>query len=481
MVEKKRIKRRTFLGKCLTVVGSSVLMANSLVSCSGKANQKSTRPNIIYFVCHDLGKHVGCYGAKVPSPNIDRFAADGVKFTNAFCNSCCCSPSRGCAMTGQYAHNNGLMGLVNRGWSLPEEKKTIVDYLNADGYETVHFGLQHERYKAEANRYQIEGHTCREDDLVERAIDKAIQYLENRAESNKPFYLNVGTIEVHCSRWHGTFPEDRSDVYGIDPPDKVYMPDYIPDVPQLRDQMGRFQGAIRFLDKHVQRLFEAVEQLGYSENTLVVFTTDHGISNMRAKMWLYDRGVEITLLMKMPGTIGEGIEIPDLIQNIDVAPTILEAAGVEIPESMQGKSFWKRLTGGDYQSQQAVFTERNWHGNNYDPMRAVRTNQYHYIKNFGEKPKKAWTPHEIPYMNETFKTWHTDLWPPLSLPRDREELYDVVNDPEEFVNLAYDLKYQDIKKTLAEQLDTWMHDTNDPLLDGPIPDKLCGWPSGQKE
>ncbi len=254
------------------------------------------------------------------------------------------------------------------------------------------------------------------------------------------------------------------------------MPRYIPDVSQLREQMGRFQGAIRFLDKHVQRLFDTVERLGYSENTLVIFTTDHGIANMRSKMWLYDRGVEIALVMKMPGVIRESVEIPDLIQNIDIAPTILEVAGVEIPVSMNGKSFWDRITGGEYQSHERIFSERNWHGNNYDPMRAVRTNQFHYIKNFGKDPKKAWLPHEVPYMNKTFKIWHTDLWPPLSLTRDEEELYDIVNDPEEFVNLAYDPKYMDIKTSLSKQLDTWMHSVNDPLLEGPIPDKLYGWP-----
>ena len=101
------------------------------------------RPNILYVICHDLGKQLGCYGLGLDSPNLDRFAAGGALFGSAFCNSPACSPSRGCAMSGQYAHTNGLMGLVNQGWSMPESTRTIVDELNDAGYQTAHFGLQY--------------------------------------------------------------------------------------------------------------------------------------------------------------------------------------------------------------------------------------------------------------------------------------------------------------------------------------------------
>ncbi|MBD3309527.1 sulfatase-like hydrolase/transferase [candidate division KSB3 bacterium] len=445
-------------------------------------------PNFIYVICHDLGKHLGCYGATgVPSPNLDRFAADGVKFNSAFCSAAACTPSRGCAMTGQYSHTNGLMGLVNFGWSLPQETKTVVDYLNEAGYETAHFGLQHERYAGWANRYQIEGNPYIEGDrrghrrvLAERAITDAIAYLKERKGLDKPrpFYLNVGTVEVHASRWGGLVPgspRNRESIYGAVPPERAFIPHYIPDVPQLRRVMGKFEGAIRYLDNQVQRLFDAVEDLGYSEDTLVIFTTDHGIANMRSKWWIYDRGVEIALIMRMPGTIGEGEVISDLIPNLDITPTILEAAGIEIPPAVQGRSFWKRLTGGNYDPHEAIFVERNYQ-TDYDPMRAIRTERFHYIRNFGENPKKAWLPDEVPYMNETYDRYFYELWPEPSLSRDEEELFDVEQDPDEFVNLAYNSRYRDTKSRLAAQLDQWMRDTDDPLLKGPIPDRLYGWP-----
>jgi arylsulfatase A-like enzyme len=105
-----------------------------------KLENLSMKPNIISFICHDLGKHLGCYQAMVSSPNLDRFACEGVLFTNAFCGSAACSPSHGCLMTGKSAHSNGLVGLAHTGWGLPFEQKTIVDHLNAAGYETVHIG-----------------------------------------------------------------------------------------------------------------------------------------------------------------------------------------------------------------------------------------------------------------------------------------------------------------------------------------------------
>ena len=445
------------------------------------------RLNIIYLVCHDLGKHLDCYGADgVPSPFLDNFAQQGALFTNYFTSSPCCSPSRGCAMSGQYAHTNGLMGLVNRGWSMPEETKTVVDYFNEAGYETAHFGFQHERYISTANRYQVEGlpvypeddwASNRDEEWADRAVPKAIEYLENRADSDQPFYLNIGTVEVHASRWESNFPEghiqNRICIYGEDPPDKVYVPPHLPDVSAIRRSLGRFQGAIRFLDGYFQLLLDAVERLGLVENTLVIFTTDHGIAGMRAKGTLYDAGTEIALMMRLPGVIPEGMVVSELIQNIDIAPTILEAAGVPVPSSMQGKSFWSLLTGEDYEPHEDIVIERTWHGD-YDPMRAVRTKQFHYIRNFADEPKKAWLPDEMPILPMALEGSRYHIWPPSINPRGKEELFDIVNDPNEYTDLACDPAYQDIIQTLRDRLDEWMKETEDPLLKGPVPDKLNG-------
>jgi N-sulfoglucosamine sulfohydrolase len=451
-----------------------------------------TRPNIVYIVCHDLGKHLNCYGiSEVTSPGLDRLAGEGVMFTNYFCQSPACSPSRGCAMTGQYAHTNGLMGLINSGWAMPPETRTIVDEFNDAGYETVHFGFQHERYAPAENRYQIEGcpfypwddRDVRIQEWAEVAVDNAIAYLTNHAGSDQPFYLNIGTLEVHESRWGGTqflvgSAENRSDVYGVDPRDRVNIPANLPDTPLFRERMARFQGAIRYLDSQVQRLLNAIGRLGYRENTIVVFTTDHGIANERAKGWLYDRGVEIALLMRLPADLGAGAlrhaVVDDLIANIDIAPTLLEAAGIPIPSRIQGRSFWPRLIGAPYEPREALVTERNYHGE-FDPMRAVRTRRYHYIRNFDADARRAHLPTDLsPAQRAAFRLPQR-LWPEHTAPRPTEELYDICADPNEWDNLAENPQFAGVKDELAQHLDRWMIETVDPLTAGPIPDRLNPW------
>jgi arylsulfatase A-like enzyme len=237
------------------------------------------------------------------------------------------------------------------------------------------------------------------------------------------------------------------------------------------------------MDTHVRRLLDAVERLGYAEDTLVIFTTDHGIAEMRAKGWLYDRGVEIALMVRLPrrlqrrkGAAAPGTRVPHLIQNIDVTPTLLEAAGVSIPAAIQGRSFWPLLVGEAYEPHEAIVIERNHHGD-YDPARAVRTPRYHYIRNVTPPPRKTWLT-STTYLYEDFASWYEPFDPPPGAPRPEEELFDVANDPYEYVNLADDPDYAAVRASLADTLDRWQVAVDDPLLYGSIPDKLHSWPAG---
>jgi arylsulfatase A-like enzyme len=198
-----------------------------------------------------------------------------------------------------------------------------------------------------------------------------------------------------------------------------------------------------------------------------VFTTDHGISNIRAKGSLYDRGVEIALLMRMPGVIREGSVVHDLLQNIDIAPTLLEAAGLSIPENIQGKSFWPRLVGGIYEPHEMIFLERNYHAGDYDSMRAVRTPRHHYIRYFNTEYKRYWEPGDPLNMTDTYDDWFTSMGPHGSRPRREEELYDIGRDPQEFDDLALEPEYEDLRKRLSAKLDAWMEDTRDPVKSDP--------------
>ncbi len=435
--------------------------------------------NIVFVICHDLGRELGCYGAHVATPHLDRFAAGGVRCNAAFTNSPCCSPSRGTIQSGRYAHRNGLMGLVNQGWSMPLEQRTIVDHLNDAGFETIHVGFQHERARHTHNRYATQ---LAPDHRAEDVFARAVAHLEARRD-DRPFYMNIGVGEVHESGWNSVDRFGRGSLYEpfMPPLDEVNVPPWLPDVEPIRREMRRFRGCTRFLDHHVAMLFDGLERLGLCDDTLVVFTTDHGISGIRGKTTLYDHGTETALLLQGPG-LPAGMVVNDLLQTVDFAPTLLEAVGVDIPAEMDGRSFWPRLTGGDYRPHEMIFTERNYHGG-YDPMRSARTPRFHYIRNFAADQHDAtwqWLPDEVEHFNDSFTTWYNELWPPLTRPRPREELYDVVDvaaDPHETRNLAGDPAFAAVRCELAAALDRWMIDSDDPLLRGPIPDRLHPHPA----
>lgn len=483
------MKRRNFIET--TTLGTAGIMTSLGLPVSSWAKRRSDkqRPNIIYMIVHDLGRYFSPYGTPIDTPNLQAFADGGMTLDNACCGAPPCCPSRACAMTGQYQHTNGLVGMVNHGWSLSTDRKTIVDYLNEAGYETAWAGFQHERRRSQDNHYQVrlnKSKTPGHDVMVENVIDSAIGYLETKRDSTQPFYLNLGSQDVHASLWKpGAYYTELLDrpntVYGIDNPEDVHVPAQCPDNDYSRMVFSRFVPCIRHMDHHFGRLFEAVERLGLRENTLFVFTTDHGIWGSRAKGTVYERGMEIGTIMQMPGVIEAGSRMKELVNNIDFFPTFLEMAGVSWSSEIQGKSFWPRLCGEPYAPQEAIFMERNWH-ENYDPIRSVRTERYHYLLNLHPGARRYLLPDEIlnsPH-EEIRQTWPQyvgggDFDQPDSPrfkynpPRPREELYDLQNDPEEFVNLADDPNHLEIKNKLASMCDQWMRDTQDPVLKGPIP------------
>ncbi|MFW6189520.1 MAG: sulfatase [Planctomycetota bacterium] len=435
------------------------------------------RPNIVYFVVHDLGKHIPPYGAPVEAPNLEAFAAESVKFNSAFCNAPACTPSRCCAMTGLYAHTSGGVGLAHMGWPLPHEVPTVVDYLNNAGYETIHSGMEHERHPRD-NHYQtdLEKHWVHYN--AHRGVNAALTYLEER-EDERPFYLNVGSQQPHGSTWG-----KAEDLYGGPvPPEKVYLPPYLPDREPLRRRFGRFQAAIRYMDEHFGHLLEGLERLGHADDTLVVFTTDHGIAAPRSKGTLYDRGVEITLLVRLPGGRMGGAEVRHLVQNIDFVPTLLEAVGAPRPDALQGRSFWPLLDDGDYTPHDAIFIERNFHGearvygrsrdyvDRYDPVRAVRTPEFHYIKRFDPRVKRRpWLPWEVEEVPPE-QCPGTASMPEPREPRPEEELYHVRLDPQEFVNVAARPEFAAVKDRLKARLSGWMEETDDFVLRGEVPQR----------
>jgi N-sulfoglucosamine sulfohydrolase len=407
----------------------------------------ATRPNIIYIIVHDLGTALGSYGdPNVRTPRLDEFAAQGVRFTNYFCCSTCCSPSRGCIMTGRYAHSNGLIGLANRNWHLPDSELTIVDYLNQAGYETVNIGGQHERTRAggpNPNRYRQIGPARRNADLV---AEDVCRFLESWKPAGRPLYLNVYMQDPHA-------PWNRPEFQGRYRPEDIVLPPFLPNTANFRLSMAQFYGAVSFTDAACGRIFDTIRKVGLEEDSLVIFTTDHGISFPRAKGTLYDPGIRTALLVRWPGHIPRGEVRAQLLGNVDLLPTQLELAGVACPPQVQGRSFAPLLVGGTYRPNDQIFTERNYH-TDYDPMRAVRTERFKLIRNYAQRDR-----YKLPA--EAGEADREASMRDSGQPRPFEELYDLQADPNEFRNLAGDSSYEPVLRDLRGRLEKWMNETAD--------------------
>ena len=245
--------------------------------------------------------------------------------------------------------------------------------------------------------------------------------------------------------------------YAPENPERVTLPDWLKDTPGAREDLAQYDGCIRDMDAACGVILTALEEAGLADDTLVIFTTDHGSPYPGGKATLYDAGTNTTLLMRWPrGFKGKRV-CKELISNVDLFPTILEAAGVDVPGDIQGRSFLPLLQGKAYRPRTEVFAELN----NNDPKRAIRTERYKYIHNYVPGPALLLADSEFGLVRRDFGNEHLR-------PRPEFELYDLAKDPFERVNLAGRPDFRDIERDLAERLLAIQKKTADPILKGPI-------------
>ncbi len=414
--------------------------------------QNHTKYNILLMICHDLGRHLSCYGVEsLQTPNIDGLANKGIRFSDYFCTAPQCSPSRGSIITGRLPHNNGLMGLAHLGWELDDDIPTLPQLLAEHGYETYLFGLQHEARSKNVARLGYR-HVGKQGKAWEVA-DDVTNFLRQR-DGSSPFYASVGFFEPHR-------PYDQID-YTPDDPHGVQVPSYLPDPPGVRLEVGQLQGMIRAVDRAVGQIITTLKETNLWDNTLVIFTTDHGIAMPRAKGTLYDPGVGTALIMRGPGLEHGRVE-SSLLSNVDLLPTILEYVGAPLPGKLDGRSFLPLLRGGAYTKRSHIYLEMTWH-DRYDPVRGLRTDRFKYIRSFGRRPL-VYIPADI-YDSPSGQVVREEYY---GSQRPGEELYDLENDPFEKKNLIGQPGYGSIADGFRKQLQEWMEATGDPLLQGPVP------------
>jgi N-sulfoglucosamine sulfohydrolase len=414
-------------------------------------------PNILVVICHDLGRHLGCYGIpEARTPNIDAFASNGHHFGNSFCVAPQCSPSRAALWTGRYPHANGVIGLAHSGFAneLFETERHLSQILSDAGYSTHLFGDQHVSHDPERCGFQHihDSGTCG------HIADDFSDFLQGWQQNQEPLFAQIAFFEPHRP-----FPHD--DVVPLDP-QILTVPPYLPDIPAVRNDLADFEASIASVDLAFGRVLKGVEDAGMAEDTIVIFTSDHGIPFPRSKMSLYDPGIEIALLIRVPGVIGPR-RYSEMVPNIDILPTILDLGGIDIPGSVQGRSFRKLITGENYEPHREIFAEKTYH-TYYDPMRTIRTEKWKLIANFEFAPRQETPPDYdsnargyVEVANAT-RNRNGDLYHPIF------ELYDLRSDPHELCNLADDPKHIPMRDELVKRLRLWMRDTGDPLLDGPM-------------
>ena len=403
------------------------------------------RPNILYLHSHDTGRYIQPYGHAVPTPNLQRFAEQGVLFRQAYCANPTCSPSRASLLTGQYAHSNGMYGLAHMGFSLHDMQHHLIHTLHANGYTSALSGIQHVAEKDEMVGYR----TLLGD--YQNAHTQAVDYLDNHPQ--QPFFLSVGFVETHRA-----FPAepDENPAYCLPPAP-------FPDAPETREDMARYKASARILDEKMGMVLDALDRNGLTENTLVICTTDHGIAFPAMKCNLTDHGTGVMLMMRGPGGFNGGRVIDSLVSQVDLFPTLCDLLEIPAPDWLQGMSMMPLIHGEADRIRDQVFAEVNFHIT-YEPARCVRTSRYKYIRRFDDRLLPV-LPNCDDSLSKTF--WLEHGWRDMPLPQ--EALYDLTFDPNEAHNLVADPQHNDILNDMRERLERWMRDTDDPLLKGDMP------------
>ena len=458
------------------------------------AVNSGTPPNIVLIVAEDLSPRIGAFGDPVAqTPNIDELAQQGVRFDRVFAAAGVCAPNRSALITGVYPQSLGTqhMRTSTKGYqAVPgAEVKAFPELLRKAGYVTANTAKTDYQFGEPFTIWDINhGDFSHPPDLA----------LWRRLPGNAPFFAMINLMSTHESRLatpqtQGQGPlgamvtrlvaAREAAVAKVTDPATVQVPDYYPDVPQVRQSIAQHYDNVHFMDAQVGQVLANLRQDGLLDSTVVIWTTDHGDGLPRAKRSVYDSGLHIPLILRLPGEERAGQVDSRLISMVDLAPSVLALAGIQPPDFIQGRAL---LTADE--SQQYVFAGRDRMDSVPDYVRAVRDQRYKYIRNY--LPDLAY------YRPLTFR----DMFPVMQAlwqgnaagtlapqqqfyfdaPRPAEELYDLQEDPQELVNLAGRSSHQDTLKRLSQAMDQWLADVGDTSAMAEEDMMEAMWPGGQQ-
>jgi arylsulfatase A-like enzyme len=420
-----------------------------------RSGSAASRPNVLWILGDDLGVELGCYGDRlVKTPNIDRLASEGVRFTQFHTTAPVCSASRSAFNTGVYQTTTGTHNHRSHrkdGYRLPAPARLVTDRFRERGYFTCNV-------LDIAPGVTGTGKT----DFNFTAAKPFDGTHWNQRKAGQPFYAQVNFQAPHKGP---AFVEARQRKDLVDP-SRVELPPYYPDDPVVRDEIANYLDAVQLLDQKVGVLLEKLEQDRLLESTAIFFFGDNGRCLLRGKQWLYDYGTHVPLLVRWPGVAraGEVRDEPSIA--LDVTASSLAAAGIPVPDGFHGRP----LFGGGGRPREFIVTARDRCDMTVDRIRAVRDRRYKYIRNFApERPYTQWNAYierSYPTLSVLKKRHAQGKLTPvqelfLAPRRPPVEFYDTRTDPFEVKNLAGTPEHADRIANFSRQLDTWMASTGD--------------------
>ncbi|MFU8876815.1 MAG: sulfatase [Wenzhouxiangellaceae bacterium] len=416
------------------------------------AGSADNRPHIVFITSDDHSvPDLGVYGNPViTTPNIDRLAGQGILFNRAYATTPQCSPSRASLVTGRSATATGNSRLHS---PLRTEHANIIEALNRAGYFTAAFRKIH-------LGEEVEGQFAFRESDESVGFEAAFE----QWDGEQPMFLHIGFNEPHRPYEAGYWDPPHD-------PDKVIVPDYLPDTPEVRQDLALYYDEIAEMDRQIGELMALLEDQGIADNTFVIFVGDNGLPFPGAKGTLYEPGVHVPLFAFWPDRIPAGQVTDEIVSLVDLVPTVLEAAAIEPFAGIEGRSLLEmmRETTGPGVREYA-FSERNWH-DNLDLSRAVHGTRYKLIRNYlHDRPYRptmdiqnslSWSSivelHERGELGEMHTArYFADQRPPY-------ELFDLQSDPHERINLADSEEHAEIREQLEAVLTEWMRGINDPL------------------
>lgn len=449
-----------------------VLLMPFLVSVPGSKPAAFARPNILWISAEDISPDLGCYGDDYArTPALDKLAGQGVRYTNAFSSAPVCAPSRSAIITGMYPTTIGSMHMRSKAVP-PAGVKAFPEYLRADGYYCSNNSKTDYNFEAPPSNRPP-------DTVWDETGNKA--HWRNRTDKSQPFFAVFNFTVSHESQIRATpdqmakntaqlTTEQRHD------PAKAKLPPYYPDTPLVRRDWANYADIVTAMDYQVAAILKQLDEDGLADNTIVFFWGDHGRGLPRGKRWVYDSGLKVPLIVRWPGKRNPGTTEDRMVSLLDLGPTVLSLAGVNVPPHMQGQAFL-----GDRQKtpREYIFAHRDRMDEAYDMMRAVRDQRFKYIRNFF--PGRPYAQHiaymeEMPTMKEMRRLYkdHMNALDPnygkamtsaqllfFRPEKPPEELYDIKADPHEINNLAASPQHQAVLKKMRAALAQWQKETKD--------------------